>query len=423
MTTSTLIGYKALSDLVGRFSVFATVILAARLLTTHEFGILAVATTTGWLLGVLCDFGVQLHVAREIAQRPDAALPLVQPILRWRLGSIALASLAVAPIALVYLSLVDAAVFLALVLAQLAGSVIELLNHVYRGLSRSDLESSINLGHRVAALAATAVLLPSYPHLGTLAAVLLLSASLALVISTGAWHRFAPRGRPAFSSTSTSTNRVPGSVLSVPGTVLREAWPIGAGIVFSALYFRIDLLLVGYWRGAEGAALYSAVFRLVDALRLFPAAVLAVIFPALCRARDWGPLTRLTLSLGATAVVVSSGVYLFAPRLVRLFYGDAYLDAVPAFRILLLAAPLLFVNYALTHQLIGWASERRYALLCLGALAVNLSINLVMIPRYGFEGAAWTTLATEVFLTAGCLWALRAASAERTSSALLPAAS
>src|SRR5439155_46506 len=75
----------------------------------------------------------------------------------------------------------------------------------------------------------------------------------------------------------------------------RDVWPIGAGIVLSALYFRVDVFLVQLWSGTESVALYNAVFRLVDALRRFPAAVVAVALPSLCRASDLRPLARVAL--------------------------------------------------------------------------------------------------------------------------------
>ena len=78
----------------------------------------------------------------------------------------------------------------------------------------------------------------------------------------------------------------------------------------------------------------------------------------------------------------------------------------PAFRILLLSFPLLSLNYALTHQLVGWDGQRTYAVLCGIALAVNVGLNARLIPAWSIEGAAWATLATEVFLTAECLVAL-----------------
>src|SRR5205814_3797027 len=82
----------------------------------------------------------------------------------------------------------------------------------------------------------------------------------------------------------------------------REVLPIGIGIIVSALYFRIDVFLVQLWSGTDAVALYNAVFRLVEALRLFPAAVLAVILPSMVRAGDLRPLARAALPAGAFAI-------------------------------------------------------------------------------------------------------------------------
>ena len=54
------------------------------------------------------------------------------------------------------------------------------------------------------------------------------------------------------------------------------------------------------------------------------------------------------------------------------------------------------LNFALTHQLIGWDGQRAYAGLCALALAVNVGLNARLIPAWSIEGAAWATLATEL---------------------------
>src|SRR5205814_28329 len=156
--------------------------------------------------------------------------------------------------------------------------------------------------------------------------------------------------------------------------------PIGAGIVLSALYFRIDVFLVQAWQGTTAVALYNAVFRLVDALRLFPAAVLAVALPALCRATSRHVLVKLSTILTGAAAAVSVLLWLGAGTLVPMLYGSRYADAVPAFRILLIAFPLMSLNYALTHQLIGWHGHRAYAVMCAAALVFNVALNIRLIP-------------------------------------------
>jgi O-antigen/teichoic acid export membrane protein len=64
------------------------------------------------------------------------------------------------------------------------------------------------------------------------------------------------------------------------------------------------------------------------------------------------------------------------------------------------------LNYALTHQLIGWDGHRSYAALCAAALAFNVALNARLIPSLSIVGAAWATLCTEAVLTVGCVAAL-----------------
>ena len=187
-----------------------------------------------------------------------------------------------------------------------------------------------------------------------------------------------------------------------PRTFLRDVAPIGAGIVLSALYFRIDVFLIQLWAGTESVALYNAVFRVIEGLRLFPAAALAVALPDLCRARDVRPLVTVSTLVTAGAVVAAAAAWPIADRIVALLFGAPYAPAAPAFRILLLSFPLLSLNYALTHQLIGWERQRAYAAVCAAALVVNVALNARLIPAMSIEGAAWATLGTELVVTAGC---------------------
>jgi O-antigen/teichoic acid export membrane protein len=210
--------------------------------------------------------------------------------------------------------------------------------------------------------------------------------------------------RLATSATNLSNPR-PSNPFPNPNA-LKSVFPIGAGIVLSALYFRVDVFLVQAWQGTTAVALYNAVFRLVDALRLFPAAVLAVALPVLCRATTRHALMKLSVLLTVAAAAVSLALWVGAGMLIPLLYGGRYAGAVPAFRILLGAFPLMSLNLALTHQLIGWHGHRAYAAMCAAALAFNIVLNVELIPSMGIAGAAWSTVATELVITLGCVIAL-----------------
>ena len=54
------------------------------------------------------------------------------------------------------------------------------------------------------------------------------------------------------------------------------------------------------------------------------------------------------------------------------------------------------LNYALTHQLVGWDGQRSYAAMCAVALVVNVALNARVIPAWGIDGAAWATLVCQL---------------------------
>jgi O-antigen/teichoic acid export membrane protein len=197
-------------------------------------------------------------------------------------------------------------------------------------------------------------------------------------------------------------------ILGTLGTLRRDVAPIGIGVLLSSLYFRIDVYFLEFWRGLEEVAGYNAVFRLVEATRLIPAAVLAVTFPSMCRARDLSILGAVGGPLAGGGFVLMAVVAALAPGLVGVLYGSTYVDAVPALRVLAMALPLFFLNYALTHQVIGWDGQRAYVTVTAAALAANIGANVALVPRYGMLGAATATAVTEIVVTLGSAWALAA---------------
>lgn len=412
-----LIAYKAFADLAGKGSLFVVTIVAARRLSPASFGVFALGSTLGWIVAVVSDAGIQLHLARAVARHPSDALRLLRGWLRIRLWTAA-AAVAIVAVALAAGWGAGSAMPIAVLAVVYACSgLIELLHYFYRGLSRSDVESTLTLWQRGGTLVCGLAALAWQPDVTVLAIAMLIPVALTLAASLRISDRLGADTRVRHGDATERTldpRRSAGADARVgPSFTVfrRDVWPIGAGIVLSALYFRVDVFLVQRWAGTEAVAFYNAVFRLVDALRLFPAAVLAVVLPSLVRAGDLRPLARVALPITGLASVASAALWLTAGWLIPAVYGAPYIAAVPAFRVLVLSFPLLSLNFALTHQLVAWDGQRVYAALCALALAVNVALNARLIPLWSIAGAAWATLGTEVVLTAGCgvaLWSVRA---------------
>ena len=404
---------KGVADIGGKAVTLVITVAAARILNADAFGVMALAMATGWLLGVATDAGLSMHLARETARPFDShssnlfderslragnrGRQLLIEVLRLRAG---LAYVAATMIAFFTPSIVPPhwkMQFVLIVFAQLTGAIIETVAHYFRGIERSEIESAIHAAHRFTTLVLALIVLFWWPRLDFLGGAMLIPAVIAMLVSVAiAWHL--------------SGNREPGAgnreSLLTPSTFMRNVLPLGAAVLISALYFRIDVFFIERWQGLEAVGGYNAVFRLVEAMRLLPAAVMAVTFPMLVQATDTRLVQRIGAALGIAGVVLALICALGSSVIVPLVYGRSFLYAAPTFAILSLALPLFFLNYALTHQVIGWDGQRAYLLIATLALVANVAANFTLVPIEGMIGAAIATLLTEVVVTGGCLWFL-----------------
>jgi PST family polysaccharide transporter len=402
---SARIVFKAAADAGGKAVTLVVTMAAARTLMPDAFGVLALGMATGWLLGIATDAGLSMYLARETARHRDRARALVSEVMTIRTAT---AYTAAALIALFVSRFVPShwrLQFLLVVLAQLTSAVLETLYHLFRGLGRSEIESAIHLSQRAVTVVLALVVLWWWPRLDFLGAALLAPPVVALAVAgVLAWCQ------TPFQILRTEQTLVPEAQsadrnLTLP-IFLRDVLPLGAATLISALYFRCDLYFIERWNGLEAVGAYNAVFRLIEAMRLLPAAVMAVTFPMLCQAMDTRLVQRIGGWLTAAGILMLGLTTLASPLIVRTVYGAPFEHAAPALRVLALALPFFFLNYALTHQVIGWDGQRAYLRIASLALVANVLANLWLVPGLGIMGAAAATVLTELVVTAGCVHAL-----------------
>jgi O-antigen/teichoic acid export membrane protein len=396
------ISLKASADAIGKSVMFIITIVAARRLNPDPFAILALAMATGWLLGVATDCGLSMHLARETARDRARSLRLLVEVIRLRTG---LAFVAATLVVFATPRLVPGhwrIQFIVIVLAQLAGAVIDTVSHYFRGLQRSEIEAAIHAAQRIVTLVWALIVLWVWRRLDYLGVALLIPSVIAMLVSVAIALRLAVRLKPDTTKQSDSTWSPPPAGLT-PARFFSDVFPLGAATLVSALYFRCDVYFIQQWHGFQPVGGYNAAFRLIEALRLLPAAVMAVTFPLLVRATDTEHVRKIGAALGAIgaalAIVCAAGGSWIVPAV----YGEGYAYAAPAFSILALALPLFFLNYALTHQVIGWDGHRAYLVIATVALAANVAANIAFIPSQGIAGAAISTVLTEIVVTIGCL--------------------
>ena len=270
LTTNTLL--KLGAELGGRAATFLLLLLAARRLTTADFGSYNYALALGFVLVQLADFGLQLLITREVARLGMAARPQILAAFHLKLW-LSLPILTVLGVLALNQSTRGPVIFL-LGLTLLLQTFVEFVAYIFRGQQRLWVEVQLLLWVRVGTAVFGALILWQTEQLLWLAAVSLVVMMSTLLFALQKLRRagwitdFAqlwPTGWP----TTVVTKQL-----------VQQAWPLGLSIFLSIAYTRLAILLLEAWGDAEAVAHYSAAWRLVEPTQILPASLLAAAFPA-----------------------------------------------------------------------------------------------------------------------------------------------
>ena len=162
------------------------------------------------------------------------------------------------------------------------------------------------------------------------------------------------------------------------------------GTVAERLQFRADAFIVNAFHGVRQTGVYSVTSGLAETLWYIPNALGTVMFsravdPHADAGRIAAVLTRTTI---AVAVVTAIPAFALGPRLVRLVYGSAFTDAGVALRLILPGIVAYSVVAVLSRYIVGRGRPGVGTFVLVTGLVLNIAANLILVPRFGINGAA-----------------------------------
>lgn len=177
---------------------------------------------------------------------------------------------------------------------------------------------------------------------------------------------------------------------------------LGAAQCLGLMNYNVDSILIGVMLGAGPVGLYAAAYKPITAVLTVAVTYYQGLFPALSSsfAEDREKFSAILLrSLRFTtifAVPLGVGGTLLAAPMIRFLFGANYADSVPALQLLSWSAVLVTMRGNFRHTLNAVGKQRLDLICAASAGAVNVSLNLLLIPRFGIRGAAWATLLSEI---------------------------
>jgi O-antigen/teichoic acid export membrane protein len=199
----------------------------------------------------------------------------------------------------------------------------------------------------------------------------------------------------------------------------RLALPFALLTLSAMIFLKVDQALLAHLVPAAALGLYVAAVRLVDLLVPALMALITPLHPHLAAhfsraaagdAEAW-PQARRALALGlrylaALCWPLGVGGSLLAPLIVRALYGAAFDGAGPVFALLVWVAALIGLQGALMQSVHGLGRTSLLSWLYAAGLALNVGLNLWLIPHFGILASAWLSVLGEcvnlAFLWAWC---------------------
>ena len=187
--------------------------------------------------------------------------------------------------------------------------------------------------------------------------------------------------------------------------ILKASFPVALSILFTAIYIRTDALMLSLMKPPSDVGVYRLAAKVLETVVFFPALLVELTMPSLSRfALDSGELFKKRFKktfnfLFISALPVVIGLFLFSGPIVRILGGEDFLSSALPLRILSFVVGLVFLNNLSGKALIALDLQKAGMKIYIFGAILNILLNLLVIPRYGYIGASVTTLITEVLVT------------------------
>lgn len=172
---------------------------------------------------------------------------------------------------------------------------------------------------------------------------------------------------------------------------------LGTGLLF-VINTRIDILLLGFYRGSSSAGIYQVGARAALLVVLSLGAIVTAIQPRIASLHASGDNTGVARIVTNTTrlaffVALLGGIllYIFGAPIIRVLLGESFITAVPVLQILIIGRLVNAGVGSLSPYLAMTGKER---LLMMGVAAeatLNVVLNIILIPRWGLDGAAFAS--------------------------------
>lgn len=188
--------------------------------------------------------------------------------------------------------------------------------------------------------------------------------------------------------------------------ILKNALPFSLFSIFSYLALQIDKTMLDIVSGHDALGIYNAASSLAMNSNMISIAVANAVFPTLVQSfrqnrmdefsRKMQIILKWMLLLGMPLAFV---ILFYAKEIILFIYRNvSYEPSVLVLQVLIWMLPIDLMARVMRYALIAGDKEHSVTWFYGAGLVINLGLNLVLMPKYSYMGAAYSAIATQIFL-------------------------
>jgi len=191
--------------------------------------------------------------------------------------------------------------------------------------------------------------------------------------------------------------------------ILVPALPLGAVLVFNLVYFRVDTLILTFYKGSEAVGIYGLGYKFFEFVLSLPTFFMNSVYPMMIKAakenreRVKGMVEGSFVFLFLGSVGISLMGWFLAPYIID-FFGGGFEESVLVLRLLLLGLPFFFLSNLFMWYLIVLKKQGVLVYIYGVGMIFNVAANLIFIPRYSYIASSVITGLSELLVVAGLMF-------------------
>ncbi len=183
--------------------------------------------------------------------------------------------------------------------------------------------------------------------------------------------------------------------------ILKKSYVFVLISFFAGMYFKLDVFILGFFKGEEAVGIYSAGYKFFEALIFVAASYTVTATPILARlARNKDMFKRRLMKdivfLLTIGLLVAVGVIILTPHILAYIFRKNYILSIPVLQIVILSFPFLLLNTLCMNILYILEKAHYVVFVFLAETIINLVLNVIFIPHFSYYASSVITVVSEM---------------------------